>query len=479
MHQLQERPPQKESEPSLWRRYRTSRKARRATAIILYVLPIVVLLTLMFTVFIKPPFNPNEGKVVDSHEKALTTGPVSGERTNDLNALVLQVLNDMNAHSWDEQNHTVLINWRKSDVNQINCGPNHCDQRGHSTRKDSLNDLRLLENLYWYKARHPDDTTMDAYIKRLLPTTQQEWGNTVQNKGWIYFTLLRMRDFSHDTAYWNHTLEGWATAEYKLLDPKLGLPHGGVDSSAGSDKIRLQDGYRVDHALETSLALVDAGTRFHHPEWVTAGKHGVDVVIQQAYNKQYHLFGRIYILSDPRFGDHKLLDTQARMGEIGQEIEALVRTGVYTNNQSYLSLVKEMLDNLQASPLRDTKNGGFYFKLYLAPYQGFDTGHLDKGMKETRQLHVLIATHLANLVFNNRWSDLEQNLIQVTTQRLFLPAPIPGFSYRVLTDGAMYPCKPCKTAPKVEDWITSEADNIALEAMQTVLSERRQLLPTP
>lgn len=477
MNQLQMRPPDMESKPSLWRRYRNSLKARRATTITFYILPIIVLLSLMFTVFTRSPFNPDEGKPVKSGVQKSVAGPAPGMRTNDLNLLVSQVIDDMNAHSWDEQGHTTLINWRKSDVNQINCGPNHCDQRGHSTRKDSLNDLRMLENLYWYKERHPGDTSMDAYIKRILPTTQQEWGHTVQNKGWIYFTLLRMRDFSHDAAYWNQTLQGWATAEYKLLDPKLGLPHGGVDSSAGSDKFRLQDGYRVDHALETSLALVDAGTRFHHPEWVDAGKRGADVVIKQAYNRQYHLFGRIYILSDPRFGDNKLLDTQARMGETGQEIEALVRTGVYTHNQAYLSLAKEMLDNLQTSPLRDTTNGGFYFKLYLGPYQGNTTGYVDKSIKETRQLHVLIATHLANLVFNNRWAGLEHDLIQVATQRLFLPAPVPGFSYRVRPDGAMYPCKSCKTAPQLEDWITSEADNIALEAMQTVLSARQQLFP--
>ncbi|GCE22786.1 hypothetical protein [Dictyobacter kobayashii] len=453
MSQLQERPPQHESDQSLWRRYRRSKKARRATLFVLYVLPIVVLLTLMYTVFIRPPFNPNEGKsvpkpITKQHEPTAQPTAIPGARIKDLDTIVTQVLNDMNAHSWDDQLDTTLINWRKSDVNQVNCSPDHCDQRGHSTRRDNLNDLRILDNMYWYKVRHPSDTSMDTYIARILPSAQREWGNTVQNKGWIYFTLLHMRDFSHNTDYWNHTLIGWATSEYRRIDTQLGVQHGGLDTTAGGGNVHLQDGYRVDHALETSLALVDAGARFNHPEWVAAGTRGAEVVIQQSYNRQYHLFGRIYLLSDPRYGTNKLLDTQARMGETGQELEALLRTGAYTHNQTYLGLAKEMLDALETSPLRDKTNGGFYFKLYLGPYQGYNTGYVDKSIKEVRQMHVLISVHLANLLFNNRWADMEQDLIQVATQRLFLPAPVPGFSYRVLPNGDMYPCKPCAVALK-------------------------------
>lgn len=381
--------------------------------------------------------------------------------------MVTQVLDDMNAHSWDPQHQTTLINWRKSDVNQVNCGPGHCDQRGYSTRKDSANDLRLLENMYWYRSTHPSNTSMNTYIARILPTVQKEWGHTVLNKGWIYFTLMHMRDVSLNTAYWNNTMQGWAASEYKLIDPQLGIQHGPVDTTAGSDRQRLQDGYRVDHALETGLALVDAGKRFQQPAWTMAGRRDVQEVIKQAYNTHYHLFGRLYLISDPKFGANKLLDPQARMGETGQEIEALIRAGVSTHTPAYLSLAKEMLDGLNTSPLRDPINGGFYFKIFLAPYMGHETGYVDKSIKETRQMHVLIAVALANKVFNNRWSNLEQSLINVAQQRLFLRGLVPGFSYRVLPNGQEYPCKTC-AAPYSEDWVTSEADNIALLALQTV-----------
>lgn len=457
MNELQEK--QSQSQPikrSNWRRYRNSPKARRATTTIMFVLPIAVLIILMYTVFIRAPFNPKAG---------LTQAP--NQAPPQLNTMVTQVLNDMNAHSWDPQYQTTLINWRKSDVNQVNCSPDHCDQRGHSTRKDSANDLRLLENMYWYRSSHPGDTSMNTFIARILPTVQKEWGHTVLNKGWIYFTLMHIRDVSSDTAYWNNAMQGWAASEYKLIDPQLGIQHGPVDTTAGSDRQRLQDGYRVDHALETGLALVDAGQRFQQPSWTAAGRRDVQEVIKQTYDTHYHLFGRLYLINDPKFGTNKLLDTQARMGETGQEIEALIRTGVYTHTPVYLALAKEMLDGLNTSPLRDPINGGFYFKIFLGPYMGHEAGYVDKSIKETRQMHTLIAVALANKVFNNRWSDLEQSLINVAQQRLFLSGSVPGFSYRVLPNGQEYPCKTC-VAPYSEDWVTSEADNIALLALQTV-----------
>jgi hypothetical protein len=477
MNEIREKKSQSEPDKrSVWRRYRDSRRARQTTTTLLFALPIAVLIILMYTVFIRAPFNPKAGLIpkaglthkAGSTQKAGLTQK-GAQHPSDLNTMVKQILDDMNAHSWDDQHQTTLINWRKSDVAQVNCGPNACDPRGHSTRQDGTNDLRLLENMYWYRSTHPGDTSMDAYITRILPTVQREWGHTLLNKGWVYFTLMHMGDVSHDTAYWNNAMLGWAASEYKLIDPQLGVQHGPVDTTAGSDKQLLQDGYRVDHALETGLALVDAGTRFQHPEWIAAGRRDVKVVIQQAYDTHYHLFGRLYLINDPKFGSHKLLDTQARMGETGQELEALIRAGVYTHTPAYLSLAKEILDGLETSPLRDPNNGGFYFKIFLGPYMKHETGYVDKSIKETRQLHVLIAVALANKVFNNRWSDLEQSLITVAQQRLFLPAPVPGFSYRVLPSGQEFPCKSC-VAPHSEDWVTSEADNIALLALQTVTS---------
>ena len=399
----------------------------------------------------------------------LSLSPASIARSTDLTTIVTQVLKDENEHGWNEQSHTMLINWRRDDLAQVNCGPDACEVRGNAARHDSQNDLRTLENIYWYKSLHPGDTSMDQYITRMLPWVKKEWSTTTAAKGWIYYELLRMRDFSND-ASWDHTLQIWAQAQYKGIDPVLGLYHGPIDTSAGHDNVPLQDGYRVDLDLEMGLALVDAGARYQHPEWITAGKREVAVVIKQTYDHTYHLFNRVYLVHDSRFGNNKVWDTQARMGETGQEIEILLRAGSYTHTNEYLQLAKEMIDNLRNSPLRDTVHGGYYFKLYLGPYQGHKTGDVDKNFKEARQLHVLIGIDLANRIFNNRWADLEQDLIKVGTQLLYLPPTVPGFTYRVKLNGDLYP-SPKSSPIRAENWNTAEADNIALKAFETVLNK--------
>ena len=472
--QTQERPPHEEKprqSTPLWQRYRTSKRAKRWTYILMVITPVILLIISMCTIFGRH-FDPYAER---SHSTTRRVPDYKTEpRSTDLNVLTSQVLTDLNAHGYDATYQTILINWRKSDINQVNCSPDGCSTRTHLTRVDTANDLRDLENLYWYKELHPGNTSMDDYIARMLPIVRTEWGDTVLNKGWVYFTLLRIRDYSHDAAYWDKTIQHWVTSQYARIDPKLGIQHGATNTTAGAGNITLADGYRVDHALETGLALVDAGTRYHHPEWATAGKKDVAVVIKDSYNQQFHLFGRLYLINDPRYGSNELLDTQARMGETGQELEALIRTGVYTKNNAYLALAKEILDGLQNSPLRDRQDGGFYFKIFLGPYMSEQAGFVDKNIKEVRQLHTLIAIHLANQIFNNRWAELEQDVTRNAIQHLFLPAPVPGFTYRVRTNGDLYPCPRC-VQPLAEDWVTSEADNIALEAFQTILTKRWQL----
>ncbi len=446
--QLQEPLRHQKQPPSFWQRYRTSEKAQIGSVLLV----LLVLISLFLTVFSVQKTQESTDAILDK--------------------MVLQTLTDESTNGWDPHSRGVFINWRRDDTTKVNCSASSCDTRAHSTRHDPQTDLRYLENMYWYTFRHPGDTSQDQSIARILPAMKSEWGNTTLDKGWIYYLLLRLVQYSRDTAYWTHTIQHWAAAQYSTLDPVLGLHHGVTETVAGPGSIRLQDAYRVDHDLEIGTALVDAGTRFHHPEWVAAGKREVDAVIQQSFSPTYHLFNRIYLIADPRYGSHRVYDSQARMGEEGEELEALVRTGVYTRNSAYLSLAKQMLDALQSLPIHDRTHGGFYFKIYLGDFQGYRAGEVDTTMRETRQLHVLAALHLANLALGNRWAALETEMIQsVTTPgRFFLPGSVAGFPYRLLPSFALYPCPHCSPQP-TENWVTSEADGIALETLQTLLAD--------
>ncbi|MBO0794603.1 MAG: hypothetical protein J2P36_27125, partial [Ktedonobacteraceae bacterium] len=333
----------------------------------------------------------------------------------DIDQVVRQVLIDQGTNGWDAKYKGMLINWRRDDLSKVNCSSSSCDRRGHSTRHDGQNDLRYLENLYWYKSRHPNDQSTDQHIAAILPTVKKGWGNTNLPKGWVYYILLRLARYSPESAYWNQAAQHWAAAQYQSLDQNLGVHHGRIVTSTGPDAITLKDAYRVDHALETGLALVDAGTRYHQSAWVKAGQREVDIVVRQSFSNTYHLFNRIYLLSDSKYGSNKVIDHQARLGEQGQELEALVRTGIATNNQQYLNLAAQMLDALQSQPIHDRQSGGFYFKMYLGTDQSNPAGSVSKGSKETRQLHVLASVHLANGALGNRWPALEQELTALAT----------------------------------------------------------------
>lgn len=436
---------------SLWRRI--SKQAKIGIALIL--------LLLLVTPFAMKFYQQYNRK---SEEPEIRAGSA-------IDKVVAQVLIDENTNGWDSRYHGILINWRRDDLTKVNCSAKQCDRKGESTRHDSMNDLRDLENLYWYKYRHPGDSSMDQYIARILPTVKHEWENTTLAKGWLYYLLLRLATYSDDKNYWDHMAEHWAQAQYQTIDPRLDLHHGPVDTVAGPGSVRLQDAYRVDLDLELGTALVDAGTRYHHPEWITVGRREVSTVIRETFSTTYHLFSRIYLIHDPAYGANKVIDYQARMGEIGQEIEALVRTGAYTHTASYLALAREMIDALQSLALHDRVYGGFNFKIYLGPYRKYHAGQIDSSLKEARQLHVLGAVHLANQVFSNKWATVEDEMIHLATtpHKLFLPAPVPGFTYGLLRNWTLYPCQSCSPNP-TENWDSAEADNIALEALQSVLT---------
>src|SRR5258708_11087487 len=66
----------------------------------------------------------------------------------------------------------------------------------------------------------------------------------------------------------------------------------------------------------------------------------------------------------------------------------------------------------------------------------------------------------------------------ITPGKAFTSGTMPGFSYQQLPNWAEYPCSTCTPNP-TENWNSAEADNIALEALQTVLSSTQAGSPPP
>ncbi len=360
--------------------------------------------------------------------------------STELDKMVRQTLDSITQYGWDTANQGVHINWyRNNPYAQQN--PYH----------DGQNDLRDYEVMVWYEARHPGDTSQQAAIARLLPTVKAEWGRSTLPKGWIYFLFQRLAQYSGNTVYWTNAMENWAAAVYKGIDPAMGVPHGPVNDSTAANAPTCPDGYRVDQNLENGLALIDAGKRFSNQAWMQAGAREVSSIMQQAFVSKYHLFARIVCQGT-------IWNWEAKPGDYGQEIDALLKAGVYTNNQAYLSVAKQMLDEVAnpATGLRDLKNGGIYYKFLL------DTGSVDTSRKEMRQFAVLQALHEANAIFHNRYASFEADMIRAVKSSFFAP-PVAGWMAELNPNWSLYKGK--------ENWISVEASGMAMEAIQTVLSQ--------
>ncbi len=357
-----------------------------------------------------------------------------------LDAMVKQTLDDINRYGWGSTGKYgtgIWINWYR----------NNPTAHQNSTH-DGQNDLRAYENMVWYEARHPRDTSFKADIDRLLPIVTKEWARSTSPKGWLYFLFQRLAQYA-DTAVWTKTMKTWANAVYKGIDPAVGVSHGSLVDSTAKDAPVCPDGYRVDQNLENGLALIDAGKRFGHEAWIQAGAREVSVVTKQAFVSKYHLFSRTVCQG-------QIWDWESKGGEIGQETDALLKVGAYTHNATYLDLAKEILDTVvdPATGLRNLKDNGIYFKIML------NTGRVDRSRKEIRQLHMLQSFHEANAIFNNRYANFEANLLFVA-KHSFFPAPVAGWMYEVNNDYSLYKGS--------ENWISMESCGIAMESLQTVL----------
>ncbi|TDF98681.1 hypothetical protein [Paenibacillus piri] len=409
-----------------------------------------------------------------------------------IDGIIKTTLDGINSYGWDPANNGIYINWNRSDPNKINCaGSGICDARGSATRHDSQNDIRALQHMYWYKWRHPGDTSQNTAIARLLPTVKSKYGSTSSPKGWMYYVLLRLRDYTDnpsDVAYWENVIVNWAQKQYTSIDPVLGVQHdknmGNCD--CGSNTIYLDDAYRVDRQVELGAALVDAGTRFNHPEWVTAGHNQVMTVYNQAFSNTYNLFTRIYVVKDATYGNNKIWDTQAKIGEVSEEIDALVRAAAVTTNSiiknDFMNISKKMLNALRTQPIHDTTNGGFYGKMYVGTNYDGEPGGKVSSDKEMRQGSLLGTLHIANAVLSpaNQWSDLEAEMLRVDTKTLsdnprgmFLPniagsgtlngypKSLAGYTFQMNADWSIY---------GIENWVSNESNSLALLGLQQVLT---------
>lgn len=356
---------------------------------------------------------------------------------NRADTIAFETLVGISGYGWDPSNQGILINWHRQYPERVNnTSGGDYDLRDEKTRHDSQNDVRALQHYYWWKKLHDNHPYFDLAISRLLPTVKNKYSKTSSVKGWMYYVLLRLWELTDNPAdkeFWKKSVMSWGENVMKQIDPEEGIYYnknmGNCD--CGLKTIYLDKAYRVDHQVQAGAALVDAGTRFNKPEWVEAGYRQVLTTYEQAFSEEYGFFGRIYLMGNSGytkdvdgninvrhdFSDYsgKLWDSQVKIGEVSEEIDALMRAAEVTTDPvikaKFQEIAAKMLNALRDQGVHDKTYGGFYQNMNVTTtwYNG-QKGTVSGNQKEMRQASLLGTYNIANRYINNQWQDMEKEM---------------------------------------------------------------------
>lgn len=339
-------------------------------------------------------------------------------------------------------------------------------------RHDPLTDLRYLHNLQSWKHQHPADTQFDDELKRYTAIVKRQFGNTTDERGWLYDELVDMARLSGD-AFFRNTARSLAAFYATKVQADIGAIYKTRKEKPGGY-------YRVDLALESGCALVQASTEFNQPEWKAKGEQLVDFVYAHAYLRDVHLFPTQ--MDEVRLPDGSANPNErfyrepfrhyfvnggiVRFGGIGQIILSLLHTAIVTQEPKWLERANDILAPLTAknNPLGlwDEKDGGYFAGVEFNGPDFKNPGKpklLDKSKESGRQFHMLQAFHVANQLTNGRYRDMEDAMLRVLVDKAY-DRKGRGIFYEVQADWT-----PRKMKVGVGDWVTTEAMGCAMMAL--------------
>lgn len=358
-----------------------------------------------------------------------------------LDATVRATLLEETADGWNPTTNGLYINWSKDDPSQVNFTDH--DRRRH----DKLTDLRDLVGMERYVAQHPGDSSQRAGIARLAPVATAEFKGYASDKGWVYWDLLDLGSLTGDAA-WTNEARYMASHYARAIDPAVGVDHGPLSASTAEAAADCADGWRIDHALESGVMLVDAGRRFGNATWTQQGYRAYSVARSTGFDAADGLFNRIVCQG-------VVWDHQAKTEEQADIARTTLRAGAAVGDARLVGDAIALLDTLVANRtgLHDTKDGGWCSLVHL------DTHALKCNIKEARQYLLLLAFHEADQLRPGRYAAQEAELLDLVPR--MVTSPRTGFLYERARNFGLH---------KGENWITSESDGIVVEAIETALS---------
>ena len=318
-------------------------------------------------------------------------------------------------------------------------------------RHDPLNDLITLRNLDAYLATGASSPPAQTLRCRLHPVVAAEFADYGVYRGWVYFQLVDLSRLDPDGPWAVSAQRLAGTLAGRFVDP---VSHGVVDRRHGT--------YATDDAAQSVAALLDAGRRFGRAEWTAAGAAAATRLVQAAPDARTGLFPDS-MTSVPSASRDTPKDTQARVGVQAQVLEGLLTAYDVGHDAAVLAAARRVATSLldPAVGAADAAHGGYFFAVEL------DRGTVRSAYKESRQAWLLPA--LNHLLRSDPQAPASARqaaaaMADVVGDRLFRPVD-GGYVYRVAPDWSPY-----RHDAVVEDWVSTEATGIALQALLGPLS---------
>jgi hypothetical protein len=373
------------------------------------------------------------------------------------------------------------INWRTGadplSTNWNNIPAAECTVRSGAAqcitsppRTDRLTDLRYLHSLALYHSQHPGDTRYDAQLAKWGSVVKAAWANARDERGWTYDDLVDISRLTGDQWYVTTAAE---QAKYYSTT----VFHASCHCLYFTNSSHPQGYYRPVDTVEEAAALASEGARSGNQTYVQQARDALQFVLDHGYLRTFHTFPFAWdnvINADGSVNTNEVFaggmangGAEVRSIWTAQEAQTLFHATRATGDNRYLNLGMELLDALSPAQntlgMWDTTYGGYCERVTFSgtSFSNPGTPSLSCTKKEAgRQLVVLDAARVGQTVgAGSRYDDLITRMTALAIGRDY-DAAGSGYVYEVARDYAPY-----SNHGTPEDWVTTEADGIAMEAL--------------
>ena len=447
-----------------------------------------VLFLLVFLLTTLPGFAAGRPIPIMQPRELFLPTPTATAPPTDTASIVVDVLQNMQTNGFDAQANDGLgglwLNWRYgTEPLQTNF-----DDAGNANgslvppQQDRLADLRYVQNLWVYKTQHPEDTQFDGELMKYTIIVKAEFSGHPDERGWVFATLIDLYHLSHDSFYTQT-----AQAEAMYLD--TAHFHRSLGAYYKTSHSHPRGYYPVDEALEAGSALLQAGSLFNHKQWSKDGKTILTFAEKHAFLSHSHVFASYMdnvLLKSGKLnptetffhgtdqGGQLINGGQVTVGLVGQEILSLLHAYQVTHDETLLDKVQELLAPFRAQPnalgLWDTHHLGYYAAL---TFPGKSIAHpgtpvLSKKTKQGgQQLLMLDAFQMADTLTAGQYTTMVLAMEKVAVNKA-LYATGHGYLDQETANWEPLVLQTGDNAGETEDWVTTEAMGIALQALQSL-----------